>query len=69
MLASKHCEDSVLVWDCILSSGTSRLVFIDDIMDKNKYLNISKDYQVLLKWALNTVLNFIRIMILSTRPE
>jgi len=34
---------SLMVWSCILSKGVDELVFIDGILDKNKYLNILKD--------------------------
>jgi len=34
---------SLMVWNCILSKGVDELVFIDGILDKNKYLNILKD--------------------------
>lgn len=39
----KHGGGSILVWGCMSAAGTGDLVFIDDIMDKNIYLNILKD--------------------------
>jgi len=32
-----------MVWGCISSKGVDELVFIDGILDKNKYLSILKD--------------------------
>lgn len=39
----KHGGESVLVWGCMNAAGIGDLVFIDDIMDKNIYLNILKN--------------------------
>jgi len=32
-----------MIWGCISSKGVGELVFIDGILDKNKYLSILKD--------------------------
>ena len=40
-----------MVWDCISAAGMGELVFIDRIVDKNRYLNILK--QNLHKSAIN----------------
>ncbi|CAK9813888.1 Transposable element Tc1 transposase [Anthophora plagiata] len=36
----KHGGGSVMVWACISAHGVGELVFIDDILDKNRYLQI-----------------------------
>jgi len=38
-----HGGGSLIVWDCISSKGVGELIFIDGILDKNKYLSILKD--------------------------
>lgn len=38
----KHEDGSVMVWGCISSKEVGELVFIDVIMDKNRYLDILK---------------------------
>lgn len=40
-----------MVWNCTSSYGVGILIFIDDILDKNKYLNILQNN--LLKSASN----------------
>lgn len=39
----KHGCGSVLVWARMAESGVRKLVFIDQVMDKNLYLNILQD--------------------------
>jgi hypothetical protein len=39
----KHDDGNMLMWGCNSTFGTGELVFIDSIMDKNKYLNILKN--------------------------
>lgn len=39
----KHGGGNVMVWGCMAASGVGELVFIEDIMDKHKYLNVLKD--------------------------
>ncbi len=39
----KHGGGNVMVWGCMTASGVGELVFIEDIMDKHKYLNVLKD--------------------------
>lgn len=36
----KHGGGNVMVWGCMAASGAGQLVFIDDIMNKDIYLNI-----------------------------
>jgi len=38
-----HGGGSLMVWGCISSKGMGELVFIDGILNKNKYLSILKD--------------------------
>lgn len=38
----KPSGGNVMVWGCIPSSGTGKLVFINEILDKNKYVTILK---------------------------
>ncbi|CAK9813094.1 Transposable element Tcb2 transposase [Anthophora quadrimaculata] len=38
----KHGGGNVIIWGCILTTGVGELIFIDGIMDKNKYLDILK---------------------------
>ena len=38
-----HGGGNLIVWDCISSKGVGELIFIDGILDKNKYLSILKD--------------------------
>lgn len=38
----KH-DGNVMVWSCISSRGVGKLVFIEDMMDKHKYLDILKE--------------------------
>jgi len=33
----------LMIWGCISSKGVDKLIFIDGILDKNKYLSILKD--------------------------
>ena len=39
----KHGGAGVMVWGCMSAAGVGELVFIDEVMDKNIYLNILKD--------------------------
>jgi transposase len=39
----KHGGGSVMVWGCVSNFGVGELVFINGILDKNKYLNILKN--------------------------
>lgn len=39
----KHGGGNVMVWSCISSRGVGKLVFIEDTMDKNKYLHILQE--------------------------
>jgi len=48
----KPHNGSLMVWGCISSKGMDELVFIDGILDKNKYLSILKNN--LIKSANNT---------------
>ena len=36
----KHGGGNVRVWGCISLFGTGKLIFVDNTMDKNVYLNI-----------------------------
>lgn len=50
----KHGGGGLMVWGCISTVGIGKLIFIDDILDKNKYLNILKEnlkYNMQWKWA------------------
>lgn len=38
-----HGGGSLMIWGCISSRGVGELVFINGILDKNKYLSILKD--------------------------
>lgn len=41
---SKTCGGGgLMVWGCISTVGIGKLIFTDDILDKNKYLNILKE--------------------------
>ena len=33
----------LMIWGCISSKGVDKLIFIDGILDKNKYLSILKE--------------------------
>lgn len=39
----KHSGGNILVWACISTTGVDNLVFIEDIMNKNKYLKLFKE--------------------------
>ena len=39
----KHGGGSVIEWWCMAASDTGNVIFIDGILDKYKYLNISKN--------------------------
>lgn len=38
----KHGGDSVIVWGCISSVSVDELMFIEDILDKDRYLDLLK---------------------------
>ena len=40
VVTEKHEDGSVMVWDCMASSGVGELVFIDGIIDKIAYKKI-----------------------------
>jgi len=41
----KHGGGSIMIWGCMAAGGTGNLVFIDEIIDKYKYLHFKTKFK------------------------